>query len=84
MIRQCCQCKRICVDGQWVYPRLYQLAGVEISHGYCEACFAATIQSIHDRERGKGSGWRRWWCVWRGKLNRGRNSILKIRPESKP
>ena len=49
MLRQCCECKRIWVNGKWVFPRLSQLAGADISHGYCNRCFEKTMRRIHQR-----------------------------------
>ncbi|MCE5229572.1 hypothetical protein LLG95_08250 [bacterium] len=53
MIRQCCQCKKIWMNGRWVFPRLSQLEGQEISHGYCDDCFSITIKQV--RRRGPAS-----------------------------
>jgi len=52
MIRQCCQCKKIAVDGHWVYPRFNQLAGQEISHGYCDRCFSKVKRQIRSQHCG--------------------------------
>jgi hypothetical protein len=46
MIHQCCQCRKIEVDGHWVYPRFSQLDGQDVSHGYCPTCFAAVKRQI--------------------------------------
>jgi hypothetical protein len=39
MVRQCCVCKKVHRDGRWVLPRSEDLAGREITHGYCESCY---------------------------------------------
>jgi hypothetical protein len=59
MIRQCCQCKKIEVNGEWVYPRFRQLAGGDISHGYCEKCFEAYKKKLNRQLHGRPS-WRQW------------------------
>lgn len=46
MIRQCCECKRIWINGNWVSPRPRQLEYEEVSHGYCEACFVEQMKII--------------------------------------
>lgn len=46
MIRQCCECKRIWLDGRWVYPRTSELENQDISHGYCEECFIRQMALI--------------------------------------
>ncbi|MEN6626671.1 MAG: hypothetical protein ABFD69_10640 [Candidatus Sumerlaeia bacterium] len=55
MLRQCCQCKRIWVNGRWVFPRLSQLEGQEVSHGYCDDCFSVTIKQV--RRQAQPTSW---------------------------
>jgi hypothetical protein len=59
MIRQCCQCKKIEVGGHWVYPRFNQLEGQDISHGYCEECFAICKKQYH-AQLYAAPVWKRW------------------------
>lgn len=47
MIRQCCECKRVWVQGRWVLPTEGDLERQDISHGYCETCFVKQMQIIH-------------------------------------
>ena len=60
MIRQCCQCQKIEVNGEWVYPRFNQLENQEVSHGYCEACFAICKKQLRKHRRSAAPIYRRW------------------------
>jgi len=59
MIRQCCQCKKIEIDGRWIYPRFSQLTGQDISHGYCDECLKAFKKQLQHHLRGSSS-WKSW------------------------
>lgn len=48
MIRQCCECKKIWIEGEWVEPVTGQLENQDITHGYCEECFVKQMQIIHN------------------------------------
>ena len=51
MIRQCCECRRVWEEGQWVAVAEESLDGLDISHGYCDDCFAKQMKIIHNMER---------------------------------
>lgn len=59
MIRQCCQCKKIEVSGHWVNPRLHELDGQDVSHGYCETCFGIVRRQMQEHHP-DSSGFKRW------------------------
>ena len=46
MIRQCCVCKRIFVDGEWVHPSSDPLDYEDVTHGYCELCYEDFMQTV--------------------------------------
>ncbi|MGC8737126.1 MAG: hypothetical protein ACP5UA_00605 [Candidatus Hydrogenedens sp.] len=43
MIVQCCVCRKIRHDAEWIIPTRYQLMNQQISHTYCPACAHKTI-----------------------------------------
>lgn len=54
MIRQCCACRKIFRDGEWVALDDHGLGldpeRVEITHGYCDDCareLRASAQKVH-------------------------------------
>ena len=51
MIRQCCECKRIWISGQWIKPLPRQLDHEDVSHGYCEECFVKQMQIIRSLKK---------------------------------
>lgn len=51
MIRQCCECRRVWQDGQWVPVPEEQLDGQDVSHGYCDECFIEQMRIIHEMEK---------------------------------
>lgn len=51
MIRQCCECRRVWQDDQWVVVPEEQLDGLDVSHGYCDECFIKQMKIIHDLEK---------------------------------
>lgn len=57
MIRQCCECRRVWQEGQWVVVPEEQLEGLDVSHGYCDDCFVVQmkiIRSLEKKARAKG------------------------------
>ena len=53
LIKQCCQCKRVQIDGKWGFPRYRLLIDKEISHGYCEDCFSRQMEILATRAEAK-------------------------------
>lgn len=49
MIVVCAYCRRRRVDGQWL-AALPAPAGVLVSHGICDGCFASVIEPMLKRE----------------------------------
>ena len=47
MIRQCCVCKRIFENGEWVYSSS-DLELEEITHGYCEVCYEDFMRTVSE------------------------------------
>lgn len=60
MLLQCCQCRKVMIDGRWVYPRFSQLEGQDVTHGYCDECFADCRREIEHHVR-EGHRMRRWF-----------------------
>ena len=48
------------IDGRWVYPRFSQLEGQDVTHGYCDECFADCRREIEHHVR-EGHRMRRWF-----------------------
>lgn len=51
MTRQCCQCRRVALGGEWILP-----AGVEednVTHTYCPPCLSEVQQAIDERQKTK-------------------------------
>lgn len=46
MIRQCCECRRVWNEGQWVVIAEEKLEGLDVSHGYCDECFIKQMKII--------------------------------------
>lgn len=46
MLRQCCVCKKIHVDGKWVQPTPEQIDHDNITHGYCEECYKDFMRTV--------------------------------------
>ncbi len=55
MVRMCCGCGRIRVDGQWK-KALATVPVERISHGFCDHCFAKTMSAVvNHRQHGRSS-----------------------------
>jgi hypothetical protein len=49
MIRQCCRCKKVWSNGQWMDPLAGALEHDDVSHAYCEECFRREMRNIQRR-----------------------------------
>ena len=49
MLRQCCKCRKIWKNHEWVFPRLAELFHRDVSHCYCESCFQQELEKISGR-----------------------------------
>ena len=52
MIRQCCSCRKIWKGEQWIYPRFSELESYDVTHCYCDDCFAVQMSEIQARRPG--------------------------------
>jgi hypothetical protein len=43
---QCCVCKRIRQEGQWIAPDRLGVNGTPVSHGYCPECAARAFEQV--------------------------------------
>lgn len=48
MIRQCCECRKVCQDGRWVTEPARLPKGERVSHGYCPTCAKAALKAVED------------------------------------
>ncbi|HOZ47447.1 MAG TPA: hypothetical protein PLO37_19215 [Candidatus Hydrogenedentes bacterium] len=48
VIVQCCQCKRVREDGEWVGIPAPEVAKCVVSHGYCPECAAQAFEELHE------------------------------------
>ena len=46
MVVQCCECKQVRKDNQWVQPVSADLADDHVSHGYCPVCAEKAFAEI--------------------------------------
>ena len=58
MITQCCECKRVREDTEWVEPRREFTRDEHVSHGYCPQCADVLMReiSLEDPTSGNFSG----------------------------
>ena len=49
MLRQCCRCKKIWNNGEWIDANAEVLAGADVSHAYCEDCFRREMINLQRR-----------------------------------
>lgn len=48
---QCCVCKKVRVDGQWMSPDLTPPVPNETSHGYCPVCADDAFREVREYHR---------------------------------
>ena len=48
IIVQCCQCKRVREDGEWVGIPAAEVEKCAVSHGYCPECAAQAFEELHN------------------------------------
>jgi len=46
MIKQCCECRKICIDEQWGVPNTTLPADERVSHGYCPDCAKVAMRQV--------------------------------------
>lgn len=51
MVVQCCVCKKIRLNSEWVKPSKEQLYNEKISHTYCPACAHKALTEYHKKLR---------------------------------
>lgn len=45
---QCCSCKKVRVEGEWVAHDSDSLKDTEISHGYCPSCADDAFREVQE------------------------------------
>lgn len=45
MTVQCCMCKQVNVDGEWIHKQPEE-ADIQLSHTYCPNCLQGTVRAM--------------------------------------
>lgn len=51
MVVQCCVCKKVRMDGNWVDAQADQVRLAEVSHGYCPVCADDAFREVREYHR---------------------------------